>query len=410
MKNGLLLFLSIFISMLLVTRVAEASVSISNVVCQQQYPWNGKVNIEFEVCGGPEDTNIWISASGCDKTTGKTFLINALSEDGGESSIKPGKHHLVWDVYKDYPNLKTDAFSITLKGISSPKYMIVDLETGVITYRESEPNGGWPDEYKTTKMVLRLIQPGTFVMGSPENELGRISGETQHSVTITKPFYIGVFETTQKQYEIITGSDPSCYKGDMRPVESISYNMIRGDYKGSCWPNNGDVDDYSFLGIFRAKTKLPFDLPTEAQWEYACRAGTTTAWNNGTDITDKYHDPELDKLGRYSNNQEDGKGGYFSDHTTVGSYFPNAWGLYDMHGNVWEWCLDWGGEYEGDSIDPKGYSNGYFRILRSGSSSLCPAFGCRSAYRLTGYGKPDYFNYDFGFRIVLIIQRWILLK
>ena len=145
---------------------------------------------------------------------------------------------------------------------------------------------------------------------------------------------------------------------------------------------------------------LTFDLPTEAQWEFACRAGTTTAWNNGTDITDTTTDLELNTLGRYKNNQTDGKGGY-SQHTTVGSYLPNAWGLYDMHGNVSEWCLDW---YVADitsyTTDPTGPDTGTYRLLRGGSW-YSYAKNCRSAYR--DYFKPGLRDVNYyGFRIVLV--------
>ncbi len=393
----------VLIILLILSVRAEAAIGISNVVCQQQYPWNGKVNIEYEVYGGPADTNIWISATGCDKTTGKTFLINALFGDGGEGSIKPGKHSLVWDSQKDYPNLKSDNFSITLQGINISRYLILDFESGVISSENEEPSGGWSDEYKTTKMVLRFIQPGKFVMGSPESEIGRLDRETQHNVTITKPFYIGVFEVTQKQYELIVGNNPSCYTGDMRPVESVSYDMVRGKEKGAGWPATRDVDEYSFLGKLRVKTKKNFDIPTEAQWEYACRAGMTTTWNNGTDITNIDQDPELDKLGRYKYNQIDDKGG-FREHTIVGSYLPNDWGLYDMHGNVVECCLDWFGDYEIEhATDPKGAGSNplNYRVLRGGNYGGV-AHNCRSANRIRW--QNDSAHPVIGIRVVLLLQ------
>ncbi len=363
---------------------SDAAITISNVVCQQQYPWNGKVNIEYEVYGGPEDTNIWVSATGHDKASVKEFSINALTGDGIDGPIKSGRHHMIWDAFKDYPILKVENFSITLQGVNSPRYMVVDLLSGAITYRGTEPSGGWSDEYKTTKMVLRFIQPGTFVMGSPTNEIGRNfngasmkDSEGQHNVTISKPFYIGVFEVTQKQFELITGSNPSSFLGELRPVEYIKYFLIRGTNKGAHWPDNNDVDENSFFGILRDKTKKGFDLPTEAQWEYACRAGSTTAWNNGTIITNAVSDGNLSKLGRYGNN-----GGLDQEHAVVGSYAPNAWGLYDMHGNIYEWCLDW---YEVDLgnesvIDPKGPSTGDLKVARGGCF-LGGAHYCRSAAR-----------------------------
>ncbi|MBO7448129.1 formylglycine-generating enzyme family protein, partial [bacterium] len=291
--------------------------------------------------------------------------------------------------------------------ISKRLYMVIDLESGAISYLKDVPEGGWTDEYKTTKMVLRRVKAGTFTMGSPQYESDwRKDYEIQHDVTLTKDFYIGVFETTQKQYKMITGSDPSGQKGDMRPVEAITYNMIRGKEKGSAWPANNDVDEDSFMGKLRAKTSKTFDLPTEAQWEYACRAGTFKAWNNNTDASkEAYHDENLDKLGRYSKNGKDGKGGYDDLHTTVGSYLPNYWGLYDMHGNVWEMCLDWWGDpgsYTSDPVtDPVGAAEGTSRHMRGGSQAN-PAGECRSAFR-AGNGPND--RYEFvGFRVALTVS------
>ena len=167
--------------------------------------------------------------------------------------------------------------------------------------------------------------------------------------------------------------------------------MIRGTSAtaGGGWPEYGHaVDEDSFMGRIRAKTGLMFDLPTEAQWEYACRAGTTTALNSGKNLLVKTgEDANLNEVGRYDSNLNDGKGGY-SEHTKVGSYLPNAWGLYDMHGNVEEWCLDIRGD------DPK------YHALRGGSyydsAELCrssPSNGCVSS------GYNDYF----GFRMVFTL-------
>lgn len=204
----------------------------------------------------------------------------------------------------------------------------------------------------------------------------------------------GVFEVTQNQYELVTGSTPSEHQGDARPVERVSYNMLRGTDKGAGWPANNEVDGTSFFGILRAKTGLSFDLPTEAQWEFACRAGTTTALNSGKNLTSTTEDANMNEVGRYSYNKGD------SQHTTVGSYLPNAWGLYDMHGNVYEWCLDWSGEYGGNAVDPKGASDGTNRDQRGGGWKLNPQ-NCRSAYRSYNTPISDGSN-QVGFRVFLV--------
>ena len=283
-------------------------------------------------------------------------------------------------------------------------YMVIDLSAGAdaeaysISYLAAIPDGGWTDEYKTTKLVLRRIEPGTFKMCG------------QYNVTLTRPFYIGVFEVTQKQYELLTGVNPSYWgKGDTRPVACLTYYGLRGESEGQGWPASSAVDSTSVLGKLRSRTGLDFDLPTEAQWEYACRAGTTSTYNNGGDSED-----DLKTVGRYIKNASDGNGGnggYSSSYAVVGSYLPNAWGLYDMHGNVHEWCLDRCTQalngLADDMIDPKGIetSDGgevhmRLRIVRGGSFHR-DAASCSSGQRRwdTEGGTNSY--YDYGLRLCL---------
>ena len=156
------------------------------------------------------------------------------------------------------------------------------------------------------------------------------------------------------------------------------------------------------MWMLREKTGMTFDLPTEAQWEYACRAGTTTALNSGKDLTSKGRCPNMDEVGRYAHNQTADVGGY-KQHTTVGSYLPNAWGLYDMHGNVWEWCLDWGSATLGTAAetDPLGPAEGTRprRVVRGGSWSY-GANGCRSAFRSDSHTEGV--HRTLGFRIAVL--------
>ncbi len=304
---------------------------------------------------------------------------------------------------------------------SSQLYMVIDLAKGAdtgkfpVTYLEAEPSSGWTDEFKGDKLVLRRIEAGTFNMGSPENEIGHEyrstpGSETLHTVTLSKPFYIGVFEVTQRQYTLITGKNPAVFKGDFRPVDKVSYGDIRGKANGSSFPEHSQVDADSFLGALRAKTDLNFDLPTEAEWEYACRAGTTTALNSGYNLENYVISYNLVRLGRYIFNQDDGKGGYTNGTTTVGSYEPNRWGLYDMHGNVAEWCLDWW-EVQTDKqvTDPVGPGTGTCRVARGGFFGgsyywFGIAAAARSAFRADSYIKPltpDSRLAYFGFRIAI---------
>jgi hypothetical protein len=157
------------------------------------------------------------------------------------------------------------------------------------------------------------------------------------------------------------------------------------------------VDSESFLGRMRTKTGLNFDLPTEAQWEYACRAGSASNYNNGGNTAD-----DLNLCGRYLDNQSDGNGGYSSRHTTVGCYLPNAWGLFDMHGNVLEWCLDWAGPLSSPQTDPVGAPAGKFRVQRGGSHADTLG-GCSSSARYLNRNPDNAHNFAYGFRLARTI-------
>ena len=290
-------------------------------------------------------------------------------------------------------------------------YAVVDLSGGAdatnypVRYTNTAPNLD-DDTCRTTELWLRRIPAGTFIMGSPEDEVGRQNDETQHQVTLTQDYYIGVFECTQKQWELVMGSIPMYNSlGDCRPVEQVSYDMIRGSGE----PAYGHtVNASSFMGKLQEKTGLVFDLPTEAEWEYACRAGTTTALNSGKNLINDRVDASLDEVGRYGGNIGDGKGGYFGV-TKVGSYLSNAWGLYDMHGNVFELCLDWYGAYGAEAVDdPQGQTVGNERVLRGGGVYAVSEGGqsvgwgfsyeCRSTYRHPTLKRRG----EFGFRVALL--------
>ena len=185
------------------------------------------------------------------------------------------------------------------------------------------------------------------------------------------------------------------FKGDMRPVENVCYLDIRGKKNGLNWPKDNKVDYYSYLGRLRKRIGLEFDLPTEVQWEYACRAGTKGNFN--VDGVEKV------KLGKCADN-----GGEGDHHVNVGSFRPNAWGLYDMHGNVWEWCadrgkdelewatFDWKAESKETETDPKGPAIGKSRFLRGGSWKV-NANDCRSSIRIRRL--TEYKSSSVGFRL-----------
>ena len=402
--------LAVFVLIALSALSVKAESSVTEVKCIQMWPFDRSVIINFKV-ESDYAAGLKVKFYGSTDNGETSFDLTekgTIKKDGADGTIAgPGKYKAIWMPNESFEGTVTDDMKVKVEIAentppSEDLYMVVDLSSGAISYLDAVPAGGWSDEYKTTKMVLRKIPAGKFIMGSPTNEFCREEEEVQHEVTLTKDFYIGVFEMTQKQYAIVTGDDPSCYKGDLRPVEQLSYDAIRGKTKGYNWPASSEVDEDSFFGKFRAKTGKAFDLPTEAQWEYACRAGTTTALNNGTNITNEFYDGNMFKLGRNYYNMKDGKGGY--EYTTVvGCYLPNAWGLYDMHGNALEYCLDWYSEdMAADPVtDPKGPETGFKRILRGGSYYFNPKES-RSAYR-SRCSRTDNYNNDSGIRVVLVL-------
>ena len=364
------------------------SAEIRNVVARQRYPWNGKVDIMFEVvgdvtAGSSADRYVdTISVTATDRANRKNYTASEYSLSGDVGTAE-GVHHIVWDLNKQGIEIKSDDVVFTVAySWKLNKYCVIDLSAGSsatsypVTYLSEPPSGGFNvSEYKTSKLVLKIIEPGSFKMGG------------SYDVTLTKPFYCGLFEVTQRQWELVKGSNPcsstSFGKGNSYPVHYVSYNMIRGSSAGAGWPSSSAVDSSSFLGKLRARTGLDFDLPTEAQWEYACRAGTTTTYSYGDSANPSY-------MWYFDNSNEETH--------EVGTKLPNPWGFYDMHGNVWEWCLDWYSSNLSSGVtDPKGSSSGSSRVIRGGGWN-CGASGCTSSYRY--YYSPSYESNNFGFRLV----------
>ena len=215
-------------------------------------------------------------------------------------------------------------------------------------------------------------------MGSPAYEPERSNNETQHPVTLSRGFWIAETPVTQALWEIFMGDNPSDFKGTELPVDSVSWD-----------------DAHRFISKLNGmKPELQLCLPTEAQWEYACRAGTTTPFYFGDNITTD----QVNYDGNYPYN--DGRKGEYREQTVgVKSLPPNAWGLYQMHGNVWEWCQDGYGDYLAEPVvDPQGVESGTYRVLRGGSWFNDGGY-CRSADRLAN--DSAYRNYSYGFRLAL---------
>ena len=340
---------------------------VANVRATQR-AGTGVVDIYYDLASASNALAVSVSIS---TNGGVAYNAPAVSLSGDlGSGVAPGTgKHLVW-------NARTDLAALYFPNVK---------------VRVMADDSGAPIPPPSPGMVW--IPPGSFTMGSPVSEAQRYTDEEQHTVTLTKGFYMGKYAVTQGQYLAVVGSNPSYFPGDLnRPVEQVSWN---------------DATNYCALltQSDRLAGRIPatwtYRLPTEAEREYACRAGTTTAFHFGSAI----HGGMANFYSYYEYDAAIGDiyvaspVGYLGRTTTVGSYAPNAFGLYDMHGNVWEWCRDWYGAYPGGvGVDPTGPATGSYRVVRGGSWSSRGRL-CRSAIRGNGYPARRYS--DMGFRAVL---------
>ena len=489
---------TVFAAMMAAASLGAAQ--IDEVIVRQQWPWSTDVKVEYKISGVTTPVNVGVKVYDGDEELVSENLSKSLTGDIYGIS-KDGVGTIVIDPVKAFgtarkvlANFKVElVLSDSAANINEVLYKVYNLENGECqdVTRADLLNGKmgtietdytkfgqcfhpssnyttpisdviiWTEitndvKYATTHVVLRKIpaKGQTFTMGSPEGEHGRrntdvsttdkvtvYGRETQHDVTLTKDFYMGVFEVTQYQYWKVTGLWPSRYSleecRNTRPVEQVNYEHIRGaSGAGTTWPTNDthEVLATSFLGKLRASLAScgspKIDIPTEAQWEYSCRAKTTTGWYNGFSPADSYGfnaPANLKAIARFNMN-----GGYLDNvaHTMadaetaktldtsvgtarVGSYLPNAWGLYDMLGNVQEWCLDWYAMFSAEAVtDPKGAERvdafvseyGYNQRCQRGGGYTSPHHDLRAAFRnrdtWTG-GTSPYIN---GFRLCLTVE------
>lgn len=408
--------LAVVCQMICAVAWADASAaSVTNVSCLQRYPWNGKVDIDFEVVCDRKDVLVYLMPEGWDRDRGLPVYMHTFTGDGADAPVGPGRHRMTWNAETDCPGFHSSSFTVKMVAVEGlAPYMVVDLSGGPSSTRYPvRYSVRGPDlsdaKCRTTELWLRLVPPTTFWMGSPDYELGRfdqgthVRTETLHQVTLTRPYYIGVFELTWGQWRAVSSETPAraISYGTTFPddcaMSFVSYGAMRGDGAGSAWPVNDEVDPDSFLGKMRARTDgIRFDLPTEAQWECACRAGTRTAFNSGKDITSTNECPHAGEVAIYKWSPTQRRP------ETVGTRKPNAWGLYDMHGNVSEFSRDWSGYFGSQAVtDPVGPSSGWARRQRGGCSGATAA-QIRAA-RLNEYGDTSTCDISTGARLMVTI-------
>ncbi|MCA9129784.1 MAG: SUMF1/EgtB/PvdO family nonheme iron enzyme [Planctomycetales bacterium] len=228
-------------------------------------------------------------------------------------------------------------------------------------------------------MKLVLIKAGSFMMGSPDSDQDAYNFEKpQHRVTLSQDYYLGTTEVTQGQWEAVMGTTP--WRGKTYVQEGSNYSATYVSWE----------DAIEFCKKLSSLEGKSYRLPTEAEWEYACRGGTTTAYSFGADAS------QLSRYAWFNENAWDQDEKYAHP---VAQKMANPFGLYDMHGNVYEWCSDWHGEYSSGSVtDPRGPGRGSYRVSRGGSWNFNARY-CRSAYRING--SPDYRNDYLGFRVAV---------
>lgn len=382
----------IMVGFMAVVASALADVSITGVSAKQRYPWNGLVDITYTITGDMSSmAQPSIIMTATDENTGLTYLMQSFLLP---PPMTEGTHTATWNPVADALNITSDRMRITITIKDRfPLYCLIDISGGAaaesypVTYLDAVPTGGWTDAHKTNYIVLRWCPAGTYMM------------QGQRKVTLSKPFYIGIFEVTEMQWKNVVGNNSPSSSKVAYPT-SQRYEHIRG---GVDSPTSSAVGADTFAGRLMTRSGLSgIDLPTEAQWEYACRAGTVTELHSGKGL----NPVNVRELARVYEGSVAGQTGI------VGCYKASPWGLYDMYGNAPEMCLDYHQDDIGttDAVDPKGPTSGSNRVTRgcgwdypSGGREYLPVGVSQYSSCARGYVRT-YDNWATGFRICMTLH------
>lgn len=409
-------FAAILLASAITAAAAPAVVDVSSVSLSQSD--DGAVFVRYKLTGAPAVVTFDIERRGGE---GGWSPMRVQPDDiAGDVNrlVQPDAtsfREIHWDAGRDWPgqSFTNGMFRARVTAwdkAAPPDYMVIDLDTFDETFYETAdrlPLGGLAnDHYRTNALVMRRIHAAgeTFVMGQTTNYSEAVScvaafspaNAAQHWVSLTNDYYMAVFETTQAQHRKLgAASSRSKDTADGRkPVDGISYLRLRMAETGTAsdidWPATGSSVGGDLASI-RARTGIDFDIPTEAEWEFACRAGTTSAYYNGAEFTGPTTGtPSLTDIAWYQKNRDDGvitdDGGKKGGIQVVGLKEPNAWGLYDMCGNASEWCKDWAAAYDTSSqpaVAPAGPVTGTARVKRGGNWYSQGAHAASSSRRST---------------------------